>query len=185
MRARTFACALTSAAAVLPAAVSTPAFAQPVTAGAVRSYSTPQSIGVEWDVTGDPDHDARVAVRYRRMGTTAWSDAMPLFRVDFAGQNMLAGSVMFLSSFAPYEVELALTDPDGGGETRTVTVTTLREPALPTGGRTLHVAPGSGGGDGSQGNPFQGIDAADAAARPGDIVLVHAGDYGGQQRQFD
>src|SRR5688500_18226787 len=129
-RARSLAGALTSVVALLPL-VATPASAQPVSAGAVRSYSTPQSIGVEWDVTGDPDHDARVAVRYRRMGTTAWSDAMPLFRVDFAGQNMLAGSVMFLSSFAPYEVELALTDPDGGGETRTVTVTTLREPALP------------------------------------------------------
>jgi MYXO-CTERM domain-containing protein len=185
MRARTFACALTSAGVVVPAAFSTSAFAQPVTAGAVRSYSTPQSIGVEWDVTGDPDHDATVAVRYRRMGATAWNDAMPLFRVDFAGQNMLAGSVMFLASNQQHEVELALSDPDGGGETRSVTVTTLREPVLPTGGRTLHVAPGSGGGDGSQGNPFRGIDAADAAARPGDIVLVHGGDYGGAQRQFD
>ena len=29
--------------------------AQPVVPGAVQSYATPQSIGVEWDVTGDDD----------------------------------------------------------------------------------------------------------------------------------
>jgi MYXO-CTERM domain-containing protein len=65
------------------------------------------------------------------------------------------------------------------------TVQTLLVPQLPTGGRTLHVVPGSGGGDGSDSNPFQGIAAADAVAQPGDIFLVRAGDYGGAQVQFD
>jgi hypothetical protein len=53
-------------------------------------------------------------------------------------------------------------------------------PALPTGGRTLNVVPGSGGGDGSAGNPFKGIAAAQAVAQPGDIFLIHAGNYGGR-----
>src|SRR5205823_5295892 len=59
-----------------------------------------------------------------------------------------------------------------------------RLPALPTTGRTLHVVPGTGSGDGSAENPFHGIAAAQAAALPGDLVLLHQGDYGGRI-QFD
>ncbi|MBW2529386.1 MAG: right-handed parallel beta-helix repeat-containing protein [Deltaproteobacteria bacterium] len=171
--------------ALIGCAWTSTAWAQPVTPGALRSYSTPQSIGVEWDVTGDDDHDATATVRYRAEGESAWRDAMPLLRIDFAGSNMLAGSVFFLEGGLSYELELALTDPDGGNETRTITEQTLPVPELPTGGRTLHVVPGSGGGDGSEADPFQGIAAADAAAQPGDIFVVHAGDYGGAQVYFD
>ena len=160
------------------------AMAQPVVPADLRSYSTPQSIGVEWDVTGDEDHDAVVNVRYRAQGAS-WSDAMPLFRVDFAGNNMLAGSVLFLDGSTDYELDLEMVDPDGGGETRTITVKTLSVPAEPTGGRTFYVVPGSGGGDGSAGDPFQGIGAADAVAEPGDVFLLRSGDYGGQQVHFD
>ena len=39
------------------------------------------TLGVQLLVTGDDDHDARVAVRYRPLGTTAWQSAMDLFRV--------------------------------------------------------------------------------------------------------
>jgi hypothetical protein len=41
------------------------------------------------------------------------------------------------------------------------------------------VVPGSGGGDGSASNPFQGIEAAQNIARAGDIFLLHAGQYSG------
>ena len=42
----------------------------------------------------------------------------------------------------------------------------------------FHVVPGSGGGDGSIGSPFGGIDAAEAIAQPGDAFLLHGGYYG-------
>ena len=69
-------------------------------------------------------------------------------------------------------------DPDGGGETCLVTLATRALPVLPTNGRTLQVVPGTGGGDGSAANPFKGIAAAQAAARPGDIMLL-------VRREFD
>ena len=52
-------------------------------------------------------------------------------------------------------------------------------PQRPVGGRTIHVVPGSEGGDGSETAPFQGLKTAWTAASPGDTILVHAGSYGG------
>ena len=150
------------------------------TPGALRSYSTITSIGVEWDLAGDADHDSMAAVEYRAAGSPAWRAAMPLVRVDDNGYDMLAGSVLFLSPNTSYEVRLTLADPDGGTDQQTITVATRPLPAMPTSGRTFHVAPGAGGGDGSPLNPFRGIAAAEAVAQPGDIVLVHGGSYGGR-----
>jgi hypothetical protein len=155
------------------------------TPSASRVYSTIYSIGVEWDVVGDTNHDAVAAVAYRVQGTTVWTAALPLVRVDSTnGGNMLAGSILFLTPKTAYDVKLSLSDPDGGAETRIVNVTTRALPTLPAAGRTLHVVPGSGGGDGSEGNPFRGVAAAQSVAQPGDTMLLHAGSYGGRIR-FD
>ena len=150
------------------------------TPGALRSYATIQSIGVEWDIAGDPNHNATVEVQYRIQGASTWKSALPLVRVDYNGANMLAGSILFLDPNTTYQVKLDLYDPDGGAESRTVTVATRPVPALPTAGGTFNVVPGSGGGDGSAANPFRGISAAQAVAQAGDIFLVHAGSYGGR-----
>lgn len=152
--------------------------AQGVSPGTLRTSSTLRSIGIEWPVTGDADHDASCSVQYRRQGTTPWKQAMSLVRADFNGANQLAGSILFLEPDTTYEIAVTLSDPDGGGASQTVSVTTRREPTLPAGGRTLHVAPGSSGGDGSQANPFRGLANAWSQARPGDILLLHAGNYG-------
>ena len=150
------------------------------TAGAIRTYSTISSIGVEWDIVGDADHDATAAVEFRIAGAAAWRPALPLVRVDYNGSNMLAGSILFLSPNTAYEIRLTLADPDGGAATQTVAVGTRRVPAMPVSGRIFHVVPGSGGGDGSSANPFRGVTAGEAVAQPGDIFLVHAGSYGGR-----
>jgi hypothetical protein len=164
------------------------ALASPTVRGPIRSYATIYSIGVEWDITGDTNHNATCTVQYRRQGDATWKTFLPLMRVDFRGwygadsadrqYNMLAGSVMFLDSNTSYQLQLGLRDPDGGGVDTTITVATRPVPALPTGGRTLHVAPGTGSGDGSAGNPYKGLAAAENAAQAGDIILVHAGNYG-------
>jgi Right handed beta helix region len=150
------------------------------TAGAIRTYSTISSIGVEWDIVGDADHDATAAVAFRSAGAAGWRSALPLVRVDYNGSNMLAGSLLFLSPNTAYEIRLTLTDPDGGADVQTVVVTTRPIPVMPVSGRSFHVVPGSGGGDGSAANPFRGVTAAEAVAQPGDIFLVHAGSYGGR-----
>jgi hypothetical protein len=154
------------------------------TPGTLRSYSTIYSIGLEWDLLNDLDHDAAATVQYRVSGATVWTSALPLVRVDFNGVNMLAGSVLSLAPATEYTVRVSLSDPDGGAETRLVTVRTRAVPAPPTGGRVLHVVPGAGGGDGSLLAPFAGVPAAQASARAGDTFLLHAGSYGGRVR-FD
>jgi nitrous oxidase accessory protein NosD len=150
------------------------------TLGAIEAYSTIYSIGVEWPIVGDTDHDAEVDVSYRLQGTSMWREGFSLARVDFNGFDMLAGSLFFLDPGASYEVKLNAFDPEGLSETRIVTVATRAVPTLPTVGRTFHVMPGTGAGDGSVGNPFRGITAAQNAAQPGDILLLHAGNYGGR-----
>lgn len=156
--------------------------------GELRSYATWRSIGLEWDLRGDANHNARCSVHYRRQGQDAWQPALDLFRIDVLGRygdvvaerhfNMLAGSILFLESGTTYEVRLELSDADGGSSRRTLTIATRSEPRLPTGGRTWHVAPGAADGDGSAARPWGTLSAAQAAARPGDVVLLHAGRYG-------
>jgi hypothetical protein len=158
------------------------------TPGELRSYATIHSIGVEWDITGDADHDATCKVQYRVKGTNAWKQASPPFRVDFYGwyaetkadraYNMFAGSVLFLQPDTTYELRLDLSDPDGGVSSKTLTIKTRPVPSLPKGGRTLHVIPGACDGDGSAGNPFKGLSAAQAEAKAGDVFLLHKGNYG-------
>ena len=55
------------------------------TPGELRTDSTPNSISIEWDLSGDSDHDATCNVQYRKRGSDEWLEAMPLFRVDTSG----------------------------------------------------------------------------------------------------
>lgn len=153
----------------------------------LNSYSTPYSVGFEWHLTGDANNDAVTNVQFRRPGTTQWHSALDLMRIDYQGrfnsstgsdQNMLSGSILFLMPDQAYEVQLTLTDPDGGSTTRNELVQTRALPKMPVGGRTFHVAPGSGGGTGTQADPFRGVAAANAVAQAGDTFLLNAGNYG-------
>lgn len=156
--------------------------------GELRSYATWRSLGLEWDVTGDANHNARCTVHYRRQGDGPWRPALDLFRIDVLGRygdnvadrhyNMLAGSILFLEPGTTYEVRLELADPDGGSASRTLTIATRPQPQFPTGGRTWHVSPTARDGDGSEEKPFGNLAAAQAAARPGDVIRLHAGHYG-------
>ena len=154
----------------------------------LRRYTTLNSIGIEWDIQGDADHDATCAVEYRRSGRRQWSKAMNLLRIDYHGYydtakadrryNMLAGSVFFLRPGTTYQVRLTLLDPDGGNTIRQIEVKTWPAVVIPGDGRRLHVVPGDGGGAGTKDDPIRGLSAADARARPGDVFLMHKGDYG-------
>ena len=108
-----------------------------------------------------------------------WTDNYPPTQDPI---NNFAGSLMFLTPGTTYEVVLELSDPDGGRAIRVRNLTTRAIPRKPTSGRTLHVVPGDGGGDGSSDNPFRGLGAANAAAQPGDTFLLHAGTYAATPR---
>jgi len=143
-------------------------------------YNTINSIGFEWNLGGDDNHNATCQVKYRKEGTTEWKNAMDLFRVDFNGSNMLAGSILFLDAATTYQVELSLSDADGGNNTQTILVTTRAVPQMPTNGSTYYVSQGLGGGTGTLSDPFLGIDAAQAVAEAGDIFILNSGNYGGR-----
>ena len=158
------------------------------TPGELRTDSTPNCISIEWDLSGDSDHDAECSVQYREQGADAWKQALPLFRVDYKWwyhtekaerpYNIFAGSILFLKPGTTYEVKLELVDPDGGEAGKIISVATRPLPQMPKGGRTFHVVPGAGGGVGSTDDPFQGLAAAEAQAKPGDVFLLQQGKYG-------
>ena len=54
----------------------------------LRTYATLHSLGFEWDVAGDDDHDAGCRVRYRAEGDAEWKTALDLLRVDFEGGRL-------------------------------------------------------------------------------------------------
>jgi len=158
------------------------------TPGELRSYATPHSIGVEWDISGDANHNAVCAVQFRKRGAPDWRQAMPLFRADYAWYyvkaeakeraNLFAGSILFLTPGTDYEVRLEMSDPDGGKAVKDLALRTRPIPRLAKDARVFHVAPGNGGGAGAEKDPFRGLAAAQEAAKPGDVFLLASGQYG-------
>ncbi|MBN1673110.1 MAG: right-handed parallel beta-helix repeat-containing protein [Kiritimatiellae bacterium] len=135
-------------------------------------YPTLENLSVEWAIEGDDNLNGVVAVRYREAGAAAWRNAMPLRRVPagsnegFAWTNKHSGSILDLTPDTLYEIELTLSDPDGGSTSRTITQRTRAVPAAAPGGTVKPVTPGT-------------FSAAASSAQPGDILVLEAGSYSG------
>ena len=121
------------------------------------------SLGFEWRIQGDENHNASVEVSYRKKGESQWRKAMPLVRsqheyigpsgparpdfhpdpMNYPVPNMFAGSIFNLEPDTDYECRFVLADPDGvkGAATKTVTVHTRKEPVPAPGGHFYHVYP--------------------------------------------
>jgi hypothetical protein len=164
------------------------------------------SLGFEWHIDGDDNHNASVSVFYRKKGETAWKEGLPMLRMDherinenslqYFVPNMFAGSVFDLDPGTDYECRLVLADPDGvdsnvdGKAENIVTVHTRPEPMPAAGGKVYHVYPPGFNGQ-KQEPAFTGLQAAyytggngadyfnsyPARVQPGDTILVHAGLY--------
>ena len=162
---------------------------------------TLRCLGAYWLIKGDDNRNGRVELHYRASGTAEWKRGPDLFRVERLtepvykdqggkprapaiavpeGAWLFAGSAFYLQPDTAYELKLNLIDPDGGAAEKILNAHTIAEPVAAKNAPQLHVIPGSGGGDGTASNPFKGIDAAQAAAKPGDMLLLHAGTYTGQ-----
>ncbi|MEZ0263462.1 MAG: hypothetical protein ACAI43_01950, partial [Phycisphaerae bacterium] len=149
--------------------------------------------GFVWDITGDADRDCTVKVAYRKTAaapnSSPWTEGPPFIRCEswpsadpkypFEIGQRLAGSIFHLAPDTEYEVRLTLADPDGGAAEKIVKLRTTREPEIYAGLRTLHVVPGDKGGSGTVEDPYKGIATADAAAKPGDVLLLAPGKYSG------
>src|SRR6476646_3221697 len=76
------------------------------------------SLGFEWHIDGDDNHNAAVSVSYRKKGEQAWKEGLPLLRLDherinetalqYIVPNMFAGSIFDLEPATDYECRLVL-----------------------------------------------------------------------------
>jgi len=151
-------------------------------------------IGLRWFVKGDANRNASVEVAYRRAGQDKWLPAMALFRVESeamedrqppVGEALFAGSIFGLDEGTDYQVRLSLNDPDGGSCRKIIRRRTWSAPIAPSPRRTLHVAPGKGGGSGTEEHPFRGLPEAAEQAGPGDLLLLKEGVYRGPLRMVN
>jgi hypothetical protein len=160
------------------------------------------SLGFEWQIDGDDNRNAEVAVSYRKKGDKDWKQGLPLLRLQsertisgpmsYTAPNMFAGSIFDLEPGTEYECRFVLTDLDGivGKTEYLVAVRTRPEPMPYVGGQVYHVYPGGYNGP-KQTPAFTGLGAAyftgsshtdnyntfPPRVKPGDTILVHAGLY--------
>jgi len=169
--------------------------------------ATQLSLAIDWFIEGDDNENCRVSVAYRKKGKVSWKTALDLLRIenmvnDGRGTddpaikegtrnrrywtfnppvmfgNRLSGSIFYLKPDTTYDILLKLVDPDGGTAQRVLTARTRKIPKASTVGKTLHVAPGAAAGDGTAAKPFGSPKEAEQVAVPGDIIILHAGEYG-------
>lgn len=167
--------------------------------------------GFEWTISGDEDRDATVMVQYRRKGTDAWKQGLPMLRAGgekvyghdqrwvYTTDNMFAGSIFNLDPGTVYECRFELSDPDGveGENVRVVSIRTKSEPKPYEHGNVYHVYPP--GYEGPRQTPaFTGLNEAyygegntgdwwnvpEPRVLPGDVILVHAGLYKGDRLKY-
>ncbi|MCG6116589.1 MAG: hypothetical protein MEQ07_00065 [Aquimonas sp.] len=131
-----------------------------------------QHITIDWPITGDANNNSIVSVRFRAVGASNWRQGMPLRRVPagstsgFSWANRHSGSLFGLQPATSYQVELQLTDPDGGSFNRQHTVST-RSPMQSFASGTVRQATPST------------LSSVLNAAQPGDTVVLGAGNYAG------
>jgi hypothetical protein len=157
----------------------------PIVPEATRVDATFTNLGVTWTVSGDSNLNSTMTIRFRAKGTMSWRDgaqavrAYPTIIVQGSPLNLdqWGASAMFLAPSTTYELELTLTDPDGGSEKRVVEGTTRSMPTASSTPTIRYVAPGNGGGTGTAGDPFRGLQAAADVAVPGDVFNIESGIY--------
>lgn len=152
----------------------------------IRLDATYEHISILWEISDDNNHNSTLLIEYRTLGTQIFYQgaktlrAYPEMQVDdnSLNKNYHAGSVCFLEPGTTYELQLSLSDPDGGSITETKTITTKMSMQQSPSAETYYVAPGSGGGGiGTIDNPFLGLQTAADNAEPGDVFLVLDGIY--------
>lgn len=135
-------------------------------------YPTIENIAIEWTFSGDANANSVVNVRYRRSGDTTWLNGMPLRHVPagstqgFSWSRRHTGSIFNLQAATTYEIELTLTDPDGGGTARTTTATTRAVPTPMAGAPVKNATPAT-------------LASVLSSAQPGDKIVLGAGSYSG------
>ena len=87
-------------------------------------HPTLLNLGFEWDIEGDSNRNAEVAVQFRAVGETTWRPALPLVRIggeriyrarehlDYVVPDAFAGSILNLQPGTEYECCFQMSDPE-------------------------------------------------------------------------
>ncbi len=151
----------------------------------VHINPTFEHIAVHVDIIGDDNLNSEMLIEFRPQGSAAFLPGSLVMRAypdmvvgdSLLNMNFHAGSAMHLMPNTEYDLRLTLQDSDGGSQVIDTSASTNKFPTVGSSNNTLYVVPGTGGGDGSIGTPFQGIQAAVSAAVAGDIIEVSDGLY--------
>ncbi len=142
--------------------------ANSIVSGSLTSiYPTFENLAFDWDFSGDDNANANVGIRYRPVGVAGWKQGMPLRRISagsstgtmnpFSWGNRFSGSLFKLTPGTDYEVELTLSDPNGGSTQQFLNVATRPLPKLNQ-GTIIEFGPGNHGTlipqSGTPGNPM-------------------------------
>ena len=125
-------------------------------------YPTVINLAIEWKIQGDENQNGLVKVKFRKKGTTAWHDGMPLRRVpagenksllpllqtvpgypDFTWVNKHSGSIFDLTPNTVYEINLQLEDPDGGSTEQTIEARTRPVPRVNNLAKIIEITQGN------------------------------------------
>src|SRR6202035_4423960 len=91
----------------------------------VVEHPTLLNLGFEWEIRGDANRNATVAVQFRAVGESDWRPALPLVRIggenvyrrrenlDYTVPDGFAGSILNLQPGTEYECRFVMSDPDG------------------------------------------------------------------------
>jgi hypothetical protein len=150
----------------------------------LRTDATFENISIYYSINGDANLNSSMSVSFRENGNNdAFRPTAPPIRVfpgliidgNTINVNYHACSAISLTPGTAYELQVNLSDPDGGGSVSTIIVSTKNFPVETT--IYKYCIPGSGGGDGSLGNPWRGLQSAADNVRSGETVLVADGIY--------
>jgi hypothetical protein len=135
---------------------------------ATSESPTFENLSISWPIQGDQNSDSQVAVRFKTKFDTEWKQGLPLIRVPagsncgFDWPNRHAGSLFGLEPNTHYEIELTLSDPDGGSGTQTISQSTKAYPVIAQDG--ISVTP-------------ENINKALAKLTPGQALVLDDGTY--------
>jgi len=157
-----------------------------ISPGSIRTDATFEHISVLYEISGDANLNSTLQINYRLNGSGAAFQPAAMTMRAYPGlvidgistnRNYHAGSVMFLQAGTSYDIQLILSDPNGGSVTSTIAATTKSIPQPSISANRKYIIPGNGGGTGTTNNPFQGIQAAITTAQPGDHFILRSGEY--------
>lgn len=160
----------------------TTAPANDITLGALEIYPTYQNIGIRIPYAGDENANATAAVRFKRHTDAEWRRAFDLWSARNGTDRDFRGTVLNCDAGTVYDLEITVTDADGGSAVVNASATTWTDaiPAASSLTPTHYVDSQNGNdatGTGSALAPWRSIQKAYTTAPSGAVVQVKAGYY--------